>query len=342
MKIEQIEKFIKQNKISDFAITLFFTLITGIIALIINSTPEIPNISLIIVTAFILIIAPFYNRITFYLMIIVFTVMTVIFLDSSSADFTPALVRLFTFDIFLLVAGEGFINLSESRDESKKALASKTALLEVIVYFVQKVVDNKNIFDELPYVMQQIGQTSNVSRVYIFTVGEDGRGSYMSQRYEWTNGNTTVQIDNPELQKLYFTDAGFQRWLDLLNDEKNIRGNVSEFPDSEKPMLQSQEIKSLLISPIIAGEKLWGFIGFDECRIEREWNNNLVEILRLFANLLGSSINSTETSKKLLAHTKELEEANRLMVNRELRILELKNRISKLENPDAKPEKKAD
>ncbi|MCA9386793.1 GAF domain-containing protein [Candidatus Dojkabacteria bacterium] len=339
MKIDEIENFIKKNKISGFIVTVFFAIVTGLVGLIINLTPEIPSASLIVATSFILIVAPFYSRITFYSMIIVFTAISVFFLNKTDIDFVPALIRLFTFDIFLLVVGEGFINVSESRDLSQKALSEKTSLLEVIIYFVQKAFDN-NYFDELPYVMQRIGQISDVSRVYLFSVGQDTRGYFMSQRYEWTNGTTTVQIDNPELQKLYFKDAGFERWLDIFLDEKTLKGNITTFPESEKPLLVNQEILSLLAVPIFSGTKIWGFIGFDECRYEREWDNNLIEILKLFANLLGASINSKENSDQIIEHAKDLENSNKLMINRELKILELKERIKELENKYATVQEK--
>jgi len=41
-------------------------------------------------------------------------------------------------------------------------------------------------------------------------------------------------------------------------------------------------------------DKLWGFIGFDECRFEREWTQTEAATLTTVANTLGIAINQNK------------------------------------------------
>jgi GAF domain-containing protein len=54
--------------------------------------------------------------------------------------------------------------------------------------------------------------------------------------------------------------------------------------------LYEQDIQSLVAAPIFAGQKLWGSIGFDMCRSEREWSQVEMDALKTAAETLGAAI----------------------------------------------------
>ncbi len=43
----------------------------------------------------------------------------------------------------------------------------------------------------------------------------------MSEIYEWTDETVSAEINNQELQHLYYGIAGFSRWENVLSDKKN-------------------------------------------------------------------------------------------------------------------------
>jgi signal transduction histidine kinase len=64
-------------------------------------------------------------------------------------------------------------------------------------------------------------------------------------------------------------------------------------------LLRAQDIKSVLVVPIFTGLEWWGFIGFDECRQEREWSKAELEALKTAASTLGAAILHERAEKAL-------------------------------------------
>lgn len=159
-----------------------------------------------------------------------------------------------------------------------------------------------------------LGQGADVDRVYIFSVHPHPKTGELacSQLYEWCGPGIEPQIDNPELQNLPIEGAGFGRWLQEFRKGQLIFGRVDDFPESEKPLLQSQSIKSILVAPIKKGEKLLGFMGFDSVRRLREWGEREREVLLLAASSFGAYLfreaalqeleKSEDQWRRLLAH----------------------------------------
>ncbi|MFW5696087.1 MAG: GAF domain-containing protein [Alkalispirochaeta sp.] len=138
-------------------------------------------------------------------------------------------------------------------------------------------------------VLGQVGTATDVDRVYIFEITGD-ETVYASQRYEWSSEGVDPQIDNPELQMIPLRASGYGRWLDELERSRPVVGAIAEFPEEERPTLESQGILSLLILPIYVGGRLWGFVGFDDCTQGRRWTNADVDALIALTVALGRAL----------------------------------------------------
>ncbi len=183
-------------------------------------------------------------------------------------------------------------------------------------------LNNENILDAL----KEIGIVTSVDRVYIFEhiAGKEGSRGFMSQRYEWSSKNIKSQIDNTQLQNLSWDDVA-PRWYDTFISGGYIDGNIISFPKNERPILESQGIISLLSIPIKIKGKLWGFIGFDACHNERKWNLSEVELLRSMANNIALVIERIKSEEIIKDKIIQIEKINKLMIGRELKMVDLKD-----------------
>jgi PAS domain S-box-containing protein len=178
----------------------------------------------------------------------------------------------------------------------ERALKARDAILSAINcaaerFLSEATLDDKRIED----VLSHLGEAADVSRVYIFEnhVGEDG-ALLTSQRYEWAAEGITFQSNNPDLHNFPWIAGGMGRWEQILSKGQVIQGNVKDFPASERNILEPQNIKSVVAVPVFIGEKWWGFIGFDECKGEREWSEAEVDALKATCALLGTLIRRVE------------------------------------------------
>jgi PAS domain S-box-containing protein len=177
------------------------------------------------------------------------------------------------------------------RKHTEEALRRRDAILEAISFAAGRFLEATAWNEDIQLVLAQLGAATRVSRIYIFQnhLSENGLLA-MSQRYEWAAPGIMPQIDNPELQNLTYRDAGFERWVAKLGQGEPVYGLVKTFPADEAEHLAAQDIRSIAVVPIFVRDTWWGFIGFDECRIEHNWSAQEVDTLRVAAGIIGTAI----------------------------------------------------
>ncbi|MFA7356653.1 MAG: GAF domain-containing sensor histidine kinase [Methanothrix sp.] len=145
-----------------------------------------------------------------------------------------------------------------------------------------------------------------MDRAYIFeNLTADGE-VFMSQHYEWTKGDLEPQINNPDLQRLpYHPDSS--NFYDAISGGRSYGGLVKDLPQSERAHLEPQGIISILIVPIFVEDRLWGFIGFDDCHLERFWSDGEISVIQMAAGSIGGAIIRSRTRKDLVGARDELE-----------------------------------
>jgi len=105
-------------------------------------------------------------------------------------------------------------------------------------------------------------------------------------------------INNPDLQNVPL--ELFDIFVSPLLVNKPFEAIISELKDSEtKTLLQSQDIKSIFVLPIIYNKSLNGFIGFDDCTSERKWSAKDRHFLLSVASNLSGVLHRFEIQNKL-------------------------------------------
>ena len=89
--------------------------------------------------------------------------------------------------------------------------------------------------------IKSLGQSSDIDRVYIFENGIDSSTGepVMSQKYEWTNGTVSAEIDNPELQNLHYFPM-FENWYPVLKNGGSINSLVKDLNVELRDLLSAQ------------------------------------------------------------------------------------------------------
>jgi PAS domain-containing protein len=92
-------------------------------------------------------------------------------------------------------------------------------------------------------------------------------------------------------------EAGYGRWLEAFLRGVAIGGAVRTFPEEERPLLEAQEIQSLLVVPIRVEGRLWGFLGVDDCERERAFTLEEEALLREVAEALARTLDLFEVHR---------------------------------------------
>ncbi|RLD75142.1 MAG: hypothetical protein DRJ10_15820, partial [Bacteroidetes bacterium] len=189
------------------------------------------------------------------------------------------------------------------RKINEKELKHREAYLEALNKISNISFDSVSVA-ELQSFIEIIGKVANASRTYIFKNHTNQNNELLlSQVAEYVATGIKPEIDNPELQNIYYNDW-LPRWEKTLKRGEIIRGRVADFPEKERYLLEPQEIISLIVIPVFIEKTFWGFLGFDNCVDNNDWNDNDIKYLKIATKRLEHSIELVAKKKSLEAENK--------------------------------------
>ncbi len=188
-------------------------------------------------------------------------------------------------------------NITE-RKKNKKELKQRENYL-VALNKATEILSTGDLKTQIQRFTEIIGKAAHASRTYIFKNHKSEKGELLlSQIAEYIADGIKPEINNPELQNLSYTD-----WLprihNILKKGDILSGKVSNFPQIEREILEPQEIKAILIIPIIIEKEFWGFIGFDNCLNDNEWQTSEIEYLKASAEKISTKLKEHRKQKLL-------------------------------------------
>jgi PAS domain S-box-containing protein len=158
-----------------------------------------------------------------------------------------------------------------------------------------------SIDDALNLCITAIGKSQDIDRCYIFkneTKNEEVKLYYV---YEWCNEGIDSYLGSPDLNGISYDE--FPGLYNTLNKDEPLYGLVKESDNKLfVETMEMQGIKSYLFTPIFSENKFWGWIGYDDCKTERKWVDEEVNVLHTVAKNIGIRLNQDKTNAKLEAH----------------------------------------
>ncbi len=163
---------------------------------------------------------------------------------------------------------------------------------------------------DITQALEILGLSANADRIYICENIDPEKSRVMSRIFEWCREGIPHQIDNQCAKNISYIQH-FQNWYNDLEMGKTINGSIRgltgsarDLTEPEISLLKSQGILSLLIVPITIEEKLWGFVGIDDCRSERVWMQSEISILSVAAASIGEMM-ARRSAERALQRSEE-------------------------------------
>jgi PAS domain S-box-containing protein len=194
----------------------------------------------------------------------------------------------------------GTINDVTERHAATAALARRERYLTALVELQQRLLatgPSENLHARL---MAPLGEASGASRVYFFEAHRAPDGNLLfSHRAEWCAPGVTPAVDNPRLQGMPL-ERMMPHLYELLSRGQFLSGLVRQLPAAERAVLEPQHILSVLTLPIWVQGTLAGFIGFDNCAEEREWDKLEVDLLTAATGAIALAMEQRQSARALL------------------------------------------
>jgi len=150
---------------------------------------------------------------------------------------------------------------------------------------------------EINHALQALGRCASADRSYLFMFKDDR--TTMDNTHEWCADGIEPQLE--ALQGLP-TDT-FPWWMRTLERFEVIHVPcVAALPHeaaAQKDLLQSQDIQSVVVVPLVNANELIGFLGFDAVRTQRTWHTEDIAMLRVGGELLAGLLMRTRAQEAL-------------------------------------------
>ncbi|HKL86637.1 MAG TPA: GAF domain-containing protein, partial [Treponemataceae bacterium] len=148
---------------------------------------------------------------------------------------------------------------------------------------------------EIPQILKDIGSFIDLNRIFLFF---EKPSENIKMNFEWCNDGVPTMIH--EFDNVRCIDFSFL--FELLKKNGFLCcNNGNEIPPKIIKTLHFDEIKSLLIYPLIVQKEMRGFITFNECRYVHTWTEEELEILNTVAVLLSSAFERKIYQEELIS-----------------------------------------
>jgi len=221
---------------------------------------------------------------------------------------------LFSGEIIESQGNKYFLTVMVDITESKK-LEEEIKLQNDFYNIASKVTerliqtDSDQLDLEIDHSLEILGIFNHVDRANIFEL--DPESDTISNTFEWCATNVASHI--ADIQEVSF--SYIPHWKEaFLNKEHIYIESVSDLPDEfklEKMILEPQGIQSLLAVPMYYGTSLIGFVSFDSVGEKKQWNGQVIILLKIYASILGGVIYKKKTEAALLKAKQEADQASK-------------------------------
>lgn len=186
------------------------------------------------------------------------------------------------------------------RKAIERALLRRDAVLEAVGHAAERFLQKGDWTNHINDVLESLGTAAMTSRAYMFRNSRDEHGELTaSQVFEWVAPGVKTQLHNPDLQNISYDSAELHGLKQALSQKQPFYGKVAELSEADRAILEPQDILSIAVVPVYSEGAWWGFIGFDDCRTERDWMPAEIEALVAAADIIGHAISQNRMEKAL-------------------------------------------
>jgi two-component sensor histidine kinase/CheY-like chemotaxis protein len=159
-------------------------------------------------------------------------------------------------------------------------------------------IDPEEVDGEIYRSLEKIGRCKGADRAYVFLFR--GHSTVADNTHEWCAPGVTREIDNLKglevegtLPRFYRTMAARQVYS--VEDVEALPGRYG----NERRLFLDEDIRSLVVVPMLLGERVIGFLGFDAVREHRTWSQDDRSLLQLTGEIFSHALERRRVDREM-------------------------------------------
>ena len=187
-------------------------------------------------------------------------------------------------------------HINEFRIESDHRSVLMRALNDAAIVLLSVATETK--FEaSLLGTMKSMGRSFDIDRIYFCRNEVIDGALYFNYLYQWFSN--TGQEKKSVQAGARFSYDNIINWEEILTRGENVNGPLSGFQKNEQDFFRPYEVKSILIIPIHTENHFWGFVSFHDCRNERCFTQDEVNMLDSACLMMVNAVNRNEQATKI-------------------------------------------
>lgn len=177
-----------------------------------------------------------------------------------------------------------------SADPVSKILLRRDSILEAVGFAAERFLRSPSWEAVLGGVLERLGTAADVSRAYVFRniLGAEG-DLLQDQIREWCAPGIEETMSDPDNHDLPYLPK-YPHYIKDLSANRIMVLRQSDAIPVDRIDLVEEDVLSTAFVPIFAGDAWWGYMGFDDCLVERNWSKAELDALRVASATLGAAV----------------------------------------------------
>ena len=192
--------------------------------------------------------------------------------------------------------------VSNTQDEAGRLLIDQHYRQQVVLNDILISLHDSNPDNALQIILDRTGEYLDTSRALLFKDSPDHKTCKIV--YEWCNRDITPVM---VLDYSIIYETGMPEIYIALQTTGNLIINYGEIPENCKEEFEAEGLVASAIFAIYCDGDHYGFVCFDDCVVERYWDDDTIRFLKNIANLISSALSRQAAARKLAWNQKTYE-----------------------------------
>lgn len=208
-------------------------------------------------------------------------------------------------EIDALRTATGLISRAIERDLAESEARRREAMMAAIARAAPAIVAAPHWQGEIRSFLRELGEASSVSRVTLFEAHRNTRGEpVQSCRFDWAEPPLVALSADRRYHDMPLSDDPHNPmelgdWSRRRQRGEIVAAHLRDLKGDDRRIFLEHGTLSFVSVPVMASGQWWGFLGFDDCKQERDWSSAEIDVLQTAAALIGGAIEREQSVGKL-------------------------------------------
>lgn len=192
--------------------------------------------------------------------------------------------------------------LSNAQDEAGRRVVDAHYKQQVALNDILMSLHDSDLDHALQIILDRTGEYLDTSRALLFKDSPDHRTCKIV--YEWCNKDITSVM---ALDYSITYETGMPEIYVALQTTGNLLINYGEIPENCREEFEAEGLVASAIFAVYLNGDHYGFVCFDDCVVERVWDEDTVAFLKNIANIISTVLARQHAAEQLAQNQKTYE-----------------------------------